>query len=262
MFDAGLCEILSEVCVIHLANSSCVYAVTKAIQRLSECHPQSRHSFGTDASCSSLKSVCDEHRNNPQIQDNVLKSIITVSTNSEESQNHFGSHGICTSILLAMSENRVDENIIRLGCKCIISLCGNNHKQNQIRFSTGDNPTIICQLLLNFIKKQKLFEQISWAILTLVTTSRENSNNFNDSGLIEILSRIISLEVPCHDKVIIQSTLMLSYIIDELNTSQLDKNKELLNCLKQLEVNGTSIEIKKASKFALTRAFPISYENE
>jgi len=261
MFDAGLCEILSEVCVIHLANSSCVYAITKAIQRLSECHPQSRHLFGTDASCSSLKSVCDEHRNNPQIQDNVLKSIITVSTNSEESQNHFGSHGICPSILLAMSENRVDENIIRLGCKCIISLCGNNHKQNQIRFSTGDNPTIICQLLLNFIKKQKLFEQISWAILTLVTTSRENSNNFNDSGLIEILSRIISLEVPCHEKVIIQSTLMLSYIIDELNTSQIEKNKELLNYLKQLEVNGTSIEIKKASKFALTRAFPISYEN-
>jgi hypothetical protein len=161
-----------------------------------------------------------------------------------------------------MSEIRVDENIVKLGCKSIISLCANNHKQNQIRFSSEDNPTIICQILLNYIKKQKIFEQISWAILTLVTTSRDNSNAFNECGLVDILARIISQEVQCHEKVIIQSALMLSYIIDELNTSQLEKNKEILNHLKQLELNGTSIEVKKAAKFALSRAFPISHENE
>ena len=204
IFDAGVCEILSEVSLIHLPSSSCIYAVTKAVQRLSESHPQSRHLFGTDAACESLKKVCDEHRNNPQIQDNLLKSIITVSNNSEENQNHLGSHGLCNSILLAMSEIRVDENIVKLGCKSIISLCANNHKQNQIRFSSEDNPTIICQILLNYIKKQKIFEQISWAILTLVTTSRDNSNAFNECGLVDILARIISQEVQCHEKVIIQ----------------------------------------------------------
>lgn len=260
MFDVGACEILSEACVIHITHSSCVYAVTKAMQRLAECHVQSRHLFGVDAACDALQKVCEEHKNNPQIQENILKSIITISTNSEENQNHLGCHGLCTSVLLVMSENRVDENIIKIGCKCIISLCANNHKQNQIRFSSGDNPTIICQILLNFIKKPKIFEQISWAILTLVTTSRDNSNNFNDSGLVDVLSKIVSLDVTCHDKVIIQSALMLSYILDELNTSQLDKNKELFNSLKQLESNGTSIEVKKAAKFALSRAFPITYD--